>query len=98
MQIAYKTKKLEKICTDYSFAVRTHGEKRAVLIYRRLYEIEAADSVEMMIKGQIGRCHPLKGKRNGQYAVDLDHPYRLIFDKQGDNIQIVRIIEIADYH
>ena len=33
-----------------------------------------------------------------QYAVALLHPYRLIFEKQGDVIQIARIIEITDYH
>ena len=34
----------------------------------------------------------------GQYAVDLVHPYRLVFVKQGDEVQIVTIIEIVDYH
>ena len=36
--------------------------------------------------------------RKGQYAVDLVHPYRLVFEKHGDEIQIAHIMEIVDYH
>jgi len=58
-----------------------------------------------------GRYHELKNQRKGQWACDLDHPYRLIFtpqerpipaDKNGKFIWIeitsVEIIEITDYH
>lgn len=31
-------------------------------------------------------------------AVDLAHPYRLVFEKNGDKIQIANILEIIDYH
>ena len=51
-----------------------------------------------MINFSIGRCHQLNGNREGQYALDLVHPYRLIFVKIDDQIQIVKIIEIVDYH
>ena len=47
-------------------------------IHMRIDQISAALSVEMMIQYRIGRCHPLKGNRKNQYAVDLVHPYRLI--------------------
>ncbi len=40
----------------------------------------------------------MKGKRKNQYAVDLVHPYRLVFEKKGDDIQIVKVMEIVDYH
>lgn len=67
-------------------------------IHLRIDEITAADTVEMMIQYHIGRCHPLSQNRKGQYAVDLVHPYRLVFEKNGDRIQIVNILEIVDYH
>ena len=51
-----------------------------------------------MIQFKIGRCHPLKGSRKNQYAVDLIHPKRLVFIKIGSEIQIANIIEIVDYH
>jgi len=64
----------------------------------RIGEIEAADTVEDMIKYRIGRCHPLTNNRKGQYAVDLVHPYRLVFEKSGNKIQVAHIMEIVDYH
>lgn len=70
----------------------------AAKIHQRIDEISAADTVEMMIQFHIGRCHVLTGSRQNQYAVDLVHPYRLVFEKQGELIQIANIIEIVDYH
>ena len=67
-------------------------------IHHRIDELTAAQTVEEMVRFRIGRCHPLTGDRNGQYAVDLVHPYRLVFEKIGKEIQIVNIIEIVDYH
>ena len=64
----------------------------------RIGEISAADTVEMMIQFRIGRCHPLSQNRKGQYAMDLVHPYRLVFEKNGNEIQIANILEIVDYH
>ena len=73
-------------------------EKWPIKIHQCIDEIGAADTVEMMIQFHIGRCHPLTQNRKGQYAVDLVHPYRLVFEKNGDEIQIANILEIVDYH
>lgn len=70
----------------------------AELIHLRIDQLSAAETVEEMINFSIGRCHQLNGNREGQYALDLVHPYRLIFVKIDDQIQIVKIIEIVDYH
>ena len=70
----------------------------AELIHLRIDQLNAAETVEEMINFSIGRCHQLNGNRESQYALDLVHPYRLIFVKIDDQIQIVKIIEIVDYH
>lgn len=98
MEVEYKTKKLEKICTNASLAIKTYGSEMADKIQQRIDEINAADNVEMMIQFKIGRCHPLHNNRRGQYAVDLVHPHRLVFEKKGFDINIVCITEIVDYH
>lgn len=98
MQIEYKNNKIKKVCTNAYEAEKKHGKEMAEKIHMRIDEISAALSVEMMIQYKIGRCHFLKGNRANQYAVDLVHPYRLIFEKIGDQIQIANIIEIVDYH
>ena len=98
MDITYKNKKIKEVCTDAKTAERTYGRDMAEKISQRIQEIEAADTVEMMIQFHIGRCHALTQNRKGQYAVDLVHPYRLIFEKTDDEIQIANILEIVDYH
>ena len=70
----------------------------AAKIQQRIEEICAALSVEMLIQFHIGRCHPLTGDRKGQYAMDLTHPYRLVFEKRNDRLVAVEILEIVDYH
>lgn len=73
-------------------------KEMAEKIHMRIDQISAADTVEMMIQFHIGRCHALTQNRKGQYAVDLVHPYRLVFEKIGNEIQIVNVLEIVDYH
>ena len=77
---------------------RTYGREMADKIHQRIDEICAVDTVEIMIQFHIGRCPALKQNRKGQYAVDLVHPYRLVFEKIGNEIQIANILEIVDYH
>ena len=93
-----KNNKIRKICTDIKVAEKTYGAQMAEKIDMRIGEISAADTVEMMIQFRIGRCHPLTQNRKGQYAMDLVHPYRLVFEKNGNEIQIANILEIVDYH
>ncbi len=58
--------------------VRQHNAQRAKLLRRRLDDLKAVPSLDVMRKIP-GRCHELKGDRNGQLSVDLDGPYRLVF-------------------
>ena len=98
MEITYKNNKLEKVCTDAKVAERSYGKEMAEKIQMRIDEITAADTIEMMIQFHIGRCHSLTSNRKGQYAMDLIHPYRLVFEKHGNEIQLAHILEIVDYH
>ena len=98
MEITYRTEKLRKVCTIPKEADKKYGSEMTEKIHQRIDEISAADTVEEMILCHIGRCHRLQGNRDGQYAVDLVHPYRLVFEKHEDEIQIANILEIVDYH
>ena len=79
-------------------AVKSYGENTARKIIQRMNELESADSVEMLVKCFIGRCHQLQGNRKGEYAMDLEHPYRLIFIKVKNEELLVKIVSIEDYH
>ncbi len=98
LEIKYSKKSVEKICTNASAAEKKYGQAMAVKIQMRIGEIQTTASVEEMLRFKIGRCHLLTGNRKGQYAVDLVHPYRLVFVKLGDEVQIANILEIVDYH
>ena len=98
MEITYKNKNIMKVCTNASYAERKYGSDMAEKIHQRIDEIDASETVEEMIQFHIGRCHQLNGNRKGQYAMDLIHPQRLIFEKRGNEIQIVNVLEITDYH
>ena len=98
MKIEYKNKEIEKVCTIASVAEKKYGRNMANKIHQRIDEIDASDTVEQMIRFRVGRCHPLHHNRQCQYAVDLVQPMRLVLEKKGNEVQIVRIIEIIDYH
>ncbi len=57
------------------------------------------------------RCHELTGNRRGQLSLDLDHPYRLLFQPTHDPLPVrkeggldwnlvtaIKILEIEDTH
>ena len=113
MEIAFNNKKLEKESNDDVLLVRKHGKKRARLIMRRLTQLRAANCLSDLgppYQGQ-GRCHELHGNRKGQFSIDLDHPYRLLF-QPGHNpvpqreeggidwlqITVIEILSIEDTH
>ncbi len=103
MKLEYKNKTLEKECTDFSKAKRSYGDKCAERLHLRVKQLTAADSLDEMVAHRIGRCHPLKGDLIGKYALDLEHPYRLIVEPTTDSnntsgIKIVRLLEVDDYH
>ena len=98
MQVNYKNRHIEKICTNASVAAKKFDKCTVGLIQQRVDEIHAADSVEMLVQFGIGRCHQLVGDRKGQFAMDLVHPLRLVFEVIRDEIQIAEIQEIVDYH
>ena len=111
MDIEFSTKKLEKECNDGALLKRKHGEQRAKLIRRRLDEMRAAPNLDVLGTLRGPRCHELKGGRKGQLSVDLDHPYRLIFEVNQSPVpenlsggldwakvtQII-VVQIADTH
>ena len=98
MKIRYKNHKLYRVCTNAAAARKAYGGEMARRIHQRIDELTAADTVEMMVRYHIGRCHALTGNRAKQYALDLVHPYRLVFTVEHGAIQIADILEIVDYH
>lgn len=111
MVILFKTTKLERECNNENLLVKRFGVLRSKLLKRRLTELQAAASLNVLRLLPQSRCHELKGNRKGQLSVDLDHPYRLTFEpadnpipKKPDGgldwnkVTVVRIIGVEDTH
>ncbi|MFO7976579.1 MAG: type II toxin-antitoxin system RelE/ParE family toxin [Candidatus Hydrogenedentota bacterium] len=109
MYIEFKTKKLRQQCQSLAALRKAYGEVIARQVVKRINALKAADRIEDLAPLPPTRCHPLKGSRKGQYAMNLGQPYRLIFellaetrivrDERGAKPECgVRILAIEDYH
>jgi proteic killer suppression protein len=80
LDIVFKTSKLRKQCNSFNKARRSFGDSGAKKLMQRLAEIRAAENLQQLMRLPAPRCHPLTGDLGGLFSVDLDHPYRLLFE------------------
>ncbi|MBC8121563.1 MAG: killer suppression protein [Gemmatimonadaceae bacterium] len=78
MDITFSGGKFEKECNSVRLLERRYGVPRARRISLRLQQLAAAETLEDL-RNLPGRCHELRGDRAGQFSLDLDGPYRLLF-------------------
>lgn len=81
MHIEYHNKKVEQYCTDMIEAKKKFELKIATKLMQVINFIEAAESLNDVIKYPPFNFHDLKGNRKGQYAIDIagrKSKYRLI--------------------
>ena len=110
MNITFADKKLERLANNDSRLVKKYGKLRAGKIKARLTQLRFATSLED-VRHLPGNYHELTGTRKGQWACDLDQPYRMVFtphenpipanaDGQFIWIEItgVEVIGIFNYH
>jgi len=110
MDIVFKDNNFKEECNDQRLLQRKHGAKRAKKIRQRLDDLRAANVLEDM-RNLPGRCHELTHNKEGQFSLDLDHPYRLIFESADEpiptkqdggidwtKVTIIRIIGVEDTH
>ena len=90
---------------------RAYGDRIARTIKMRLAVLKNPRTLTMVPTTRPDRRHQLVGDRKGQYAVDLVHPPRLMFEPNDDpipqtedggidtdNITAIKIMEVVDYH
>jgi len=89
VEIIFKSKKLQKACNSDAELLRQYGKNCARKMRNRLDDLAAAATLQAFRppNGLAGRCHELKGDRNGQLSLDLEHPLRLIFEPTGEGVQ-----------
>lgn len=108
MKINFKDKKLREICEKQALAEKKLGAACARKLRSRLGDLDAAERVTDLVAGN---PHPLKGDRQGQFALELAGGWRLVFSPDHlpcpirldggidwSQVTIVCIEYIGDYH
>ena len=110
MELLFASEALRKRMEDEKAMAKAYGDRTKPLKLR-LALLSQAVSLADIPHTPPPRRHRLGGTREGQYAVDLRHPWRLIFEPANDPLPLlddggldlsavtkVRILEVTDYH
>ncbi len=110
MEVTYKNNHLQKCAENEIYSIRKLGTLRSELYLERIGNLMSAETLED-VRNLPGNFHELTGNRKGQWACNLDNPYRLIFEPHENpiptnpngqyvwiEIKGVEIIEIENYH
>lgn len=111
MQIVFASGRLLKSCTDPRTRQQRLGKERGTKVALRLAQLRASTTLQELATLPQARFHQLTENRDEQFSVDLDGPYRLIFEILDDpiprladggidltQVRGIRILEIADPH
>lgn len=79
MKIDYGSNKLKKQLAGATEIKKAFGIN-AVRVSRRLAEIEASESLRVLLQIPGANCHPLTGDMTGEWAVDISANHRMIFE------------------
>ena len=111
MEIAFKTKRLQKVCNSHALLQKTYGQQLAKKITVRLSVLRHARNLSLVPTEPPIRRHQLRGDRDETYAVDLGPRQRLVFAPNHDTtprnddggiaierVTAIEILEVTDYH
>lgn len=102
IEIEYKNKKVEKICTDANHAVKQLGDKVTKKLFQRIRELKAFECLGDIPSNLPYRREKLKGEEN-LWSIRIDIAYRLIinpidFNDDIRKIKIIRIEEVSNHY
>lgn len=110
MELEFASDALRKRLEDDKAMLKAYGE-RAKPLRLRLTLLRQAVCLADVPHTPPPRRHKLSGTREGQFAVDLKHPWRLIFEPANDPlprlddgsldlaaVTKVKILDVTDYH
>ncbi len=111
MEVYFDSKKLQKICNSPNLLQAEYGVQNAKKIMLRLNEMHSVENLSYISVLPPPRRHQLTGDRGGQFAVDIKHPFRIVFVPCQENlakledggidiskVTQIKIIWIGDYH
>ena len=98
MEVQFRTQKLQKQYEISSKAEKAYGRDVARMYIQRINILKQARNIVEICALPALRCHPLKGDRQGQWAVKLTGLYRLIFTLEGKRLEIILIEEVSKHY
>ncbi len=111
MDVAFTRQKLGKTFNTEKALKREFGDRMARVIAIRMAVLKNARTLSLVPVTRPERRHQLRDDRDEQYAVDLVHPYRLVFEPNHDpiprkpdggidteQVTAITIIEVINYY
>jgi len=111
VDISFKSRKLAKVFNSEKELLRKYGKRMGMLIKRRMMVLRSAPTLEDVPYKRPERRHELTGERKGTFAIDLEHPYRLVFKPEHNPLPrredggidlrkatAITILDVEDYH
>lgn len=110
VEVLFTSEKLKRALSSHRTMRKAWGKEGAKQIALRLQQLAAAPGLADM-RDLPGRCHELSNDRSRHLAVDVHHPYRLIFRPSADPapskadggldwtaVDSITVTEIVNYH
>ena len=111
VEVEVSKRSLAKTLNSERELLRKYGRDMARVLQTRLGVLESAPNLAAVPTDKPVRRHLLRANRAGQFAVDLVHPYRLVFKPNhvpiprrpdggidAERVTAITIIDVVDYH
>jgi proteic killer suppression protein len=97
VKVAFRTRQLERAFEETKQGVRLWGEAVAGKYVMRILTLQSARDFADVRRLASLRAHPLRGRREGQWALDLTSRHRLIVRVSRDGEEVT-IEEVSSHY
>jgi len=98
VEVIFRTSRLEKCYKSYQQGCRAWGEEVAKKYIQRIDLLQEASDMAEIGKLPGLNCHPLKGRREGQYGITIHNRWRLIFSLKGERAEVICVEEVSKHY
>jgi proteic killer suppression protein len=98
VEVRFRTKKLAKCYENYQSGCREWGSEVAKKYIQRIDLLQEASSIDEIRRLPGLDCHPLKGRRVGQYGITLQGRWRLIIALEGEMNEAICVKEVSKHY
>jgi toxin HigB-1 len=98
VEVKFRTNKLEKCYICYQQGSRAWRTGVARKYIQRIDLLQETSDMTEVRKLPGLECHPLKGRREGQYGITLHGRWRLTFTLEGERATIICVEEVSKHY